>query len=332
MNFFIKKTVRLMNLPIITSFLFIMALGFANPACASENKDSSTIVEVNGKKLTETDLNSQLDKVLTSTKGQFPPDQIETVKEEIKKNIIENFIQRTILEDEIQKSKITADKTEVDNELDEIKKSLPAGMTLEFALQQTGRSMDEMTDDIAFMVKVNKLLDLKMKDTPEPTAAEIEEFYNENKDQFIQEETVSARHILIKVEEDDDKKTKDEKFAKAKSVREKLINGEDFEKLALDSSDCPSKENGGSLGDFTRGRMVKPFEEAAFSQEINEIGPVVETKFGYHIIQVLDREEEKSQTLAEATPEIKKILRNQQKEKFAQSYIQDLRSKAKIIK
>lgn len=330
MRLFPKKRIALMNLPIIISFLFLAAWGFAGPACASEKKDASTVVDVDGKKLSKTELDSQVESILSVAKGQFPPDQIESVRKEIEKNIIENFIQRTILEEQISKAGITADKAEIDKEMEEIKQSLPPGITLEFALKQTGRSMEEMTEDLAFMVKVNKLLDQKMNDIAEPTAAEVKRFYEENKNQFSQEETVTARHILIRYDEGDDAAVKKEKLEKATAIRDRLLKGEEFEKLALNYSDCPSKENGGHLGDFTRGRMVKPFEDAAFSQEINAIGPVVETKFGYHIIQVLDREEASVQTLADATPDIKNHLREQQKEEFAQKYIHELRDKATI--
>ena len=85
----------------------------------------------------------------------------------------------------------------------------------------------------------------------------------------------------------------DKAAAKAKidGIRERALAGEDFAALAKENSDCPSKDRGGSLGSFGRGQMVKPFEEAAFTQELGVVGPVVETQFGYHVILVTDRTE-----------------------------------------
>ena len=94
------------------------------------------------------------------------------------------------------------------------------------------------------------------------------------------DEQVWARHILVETEEE------------ANSIYERLQNGEDFAELAKElSSDTGSGANGGDLGWFGRGAMVAPFEEAAFSLEIGEIGQPVKSDFGYHIIQVLGHQE-----------------------------------------
>lgn len=89
---------------------------------------------------------------------------------------------------------------------------------------------------------------------------------------------VRVRHILVK-----------ERDA-AESIRQKLLDDGDFAELARKHSICPSKAKGGDLGTFGRGRMVPEFEKAAFAQQPGAIGEVVQTKFGYHIIEVLRRE------------------------------------------
>lgn len=103
-------------------------------------------------------------------------------------------------------------------------------------------------------------------------------------------QSVRARHILVVIPWDTSNKIRDEKFAKAQRIRQSLLDGEDFAEIARRESDDPSaSSNGGDLGFFSRGRMVKAFEDAAFQQTVGQIGPIVETVFGFHIIQVLDR-------------------------------------------
>jgi parvulin-like peptidyl-prolyl isomerase len=101
--------------------------------------------------------------------------------------------------------------------------------------------------------------------------------------------TVRARHILVKAAENDGDAARAESKRVAEQIRKQIVDGAGFADMAAKHSDCPSKQKGGDLGSFGRGQMVKPFEDAAFSQKENAIGPVVETSFGYHIIQVIER-------------------------------------------
>ena len=86
-------------------------------------------------------------------------------------------------------------------------------------------------------------------------------------------QAIKASHILVKTLEE------------AKVVRANLESGSSFSALAAHFSTCPSKQNGGDLGFFTRGKMVKPFEDAAFALNVNQISNIVETQFGFHIIK-----------------------------------------------
>jgi len=98
---------------------------------------------------------------------------------------------------------------------------------------------------------------------------------------------VHARHILVAVPANAPVATKAEARQKMERIRAELLAGRDFAAVAREYSDCPSKEQGGDLGTFSHGQMVKPFEDAAFAQKAGEIGPIIETEFGFHIIQVL---------------------------------------------
>ena len=84
---------------------------------------------------------------------------------------------------------------------------------------------------------------------------------------------VRASHILVK------------KFSLAKEIKERIEQGEDFEKLAQQYSDCSSKKKGGDLGFFKRGDIVKEFEKAVYSMKVGDISEPVKTQFGYHIIK-----------------------------------------------
>jgi peptidyl-prolyl cis-trans isomerase C len=105
-----------------------------------------------------------------------------------------------------------------------------------------------------------------------------------------------------------------------------------FAEVAKANSDCPSKNQGGDLGTFSKGQMVKPFENAAFSQKKGEIGPVVETDFGYHIIEVLDRQPAKIQNLDKETKsKISAFLQQKKNYEAFNEIMQGLKAKAHIV-
>jgi len=101
---------------------------------------------------------------------------------------------------------------------------------------------------------------------------------------------IRVRHVFIPYEgasgaSEDVTRTKEQAQAEAAEVRTMALQGSDFFDLARRWSSCPTAEKGGDLGRFGRGVMTRPFEEAAFALKVNEIGPVVETEFGFHVIQ-----------------------------------------------
>jgi len=84
--------------------------------------------------------------------------------------------------------------------------------------------------------------------------------------------TLKAKHILV------------EHTHEVEDIQKKLADGESFEKLAADFSNCPSGQQGGDLGSFSKGMMVKPFEDAVLNLKEGEISGPVKTQFGYHLI------------------------------------------------
>lgn len=98
---------------------------------------------------------------------------------------------------------------------------------------------------------------------------------------------VTASHILVMHDESarsSETRTKEEAKGLIEETKVKIADGEDFAELAEKISDCPSGSNGGSLGSFGRGQMVKAFEDTAFALEAGETSDIIETEFGFHLI------------------------------------------------
>lgn len=158
---------------------------------------------------------------------------------------------------------------------------------------------------------------------------DVRQYYEANKEKFKTPEQVRVRHILVHVSSkasDEDKKKAKEKIM---VLRERVIKGEDFAKLASEYSDDPgTKKKGGDTDYFARGKMVKPFEAAAFSLKPGEISDIVETKFGYHIIKVEDHKGARTMGLEEVKSAIRDHLRTEQTNSRAAAFLKNASSKA----
>ena len=113
-------------------------------------------------------------------------------------------------------------------------------------------------------------------------------------------------------------------------LRNKSQEGADFAKIAEEPSECPSKQQGGDLGFFERGKMVKPFEEAAFNLKVGEVSDIVETQFGFHLIKVSEYQEARTIPFEEVNDKISIHLKNTKEQQAVNTYLGTLREKADI--
>ena len=293
---------------------------------------SAVVAEVEGIKLLHDQLDREMRDKLAAIKNQMPSDRLPQVRTDLRKKLIDEFILRTLLLNEVNRQKISASEEEVTKAIDQLKATLPSGVTIEDIMEKNRINKKEMREETRLGIKINKLVLSSMDGKVKPTEKEIVRFYQANKDKFNMPETVRLRHILVAKAPGDDDKAKAEKRTKAENLRQQLLAGTDFADLARKNSDCPSKENGGDLGMVPRGQMVKPFEDAAFSQKKDAIGPLVETDFGYHIIQVLQHNAPQTINLDENTrKDIVSFLEHEKLQKAFASLVKKLRAKANIV-
>ncbi|MBW1723360.1 MAG: SurA N-terminal domain-containing protein [Deltaproteobacteria bacterium] len=133
---------------------------------------------------------------------------------------------------------------------------------------------------------------------------QIKDYYYDNIERYKVKKQIRARHILFKLDENAPEDKVKEIKAKAAKILERAKKGEDFAALARKFSEGPTKDKGGDLGYFSKGEMLKPFEEAAFKLKKGEISGLVRTSFGFHIIKVEDIREPRTKKLEEVRQEI----------------------------
>ena len=146
------------------------------------------------------------------------------------------------------------------------------------------------------------------RDQVEVTDLEIRNYYEYYIDTFKQPKEINARHILFRLSRKADQAEEKKVKKRAQAVLEKARQGKDFAALARKYSEAPTKAKGGDLGYFSAGRMVKPFDNAAFKLRKGEVSDLVRTNFGYHIIKVEDIKEARLKTLDEVRDQTVKSL------------------------
>lgn len=307
--------------------------GQDKPVIASDVKDPKqsaprdVVVSVDGVVLKKDELAKSLKAKMKLYQDKIPVDKKKEAQAEIKKQLIEEFVVRNVLINEANNKKIVSTDQEVKAAMNQIKANLPPGEKVEEFLKEN----NVPKEDIILGIRIKKMVEMEGGKKTKPTQNEIIKFYTDNKDKFSTPETVHVRHILVTLDAKDDEKVKAEKKAKIEKLRKQIVDGADFAEIAKNNSDCPSKENGGDLGEIKRDQTVKPFEDAAFSQAKDVIGPVVTTEFGHHVIQVLGHTPGKTVKLEEVKSKIAMYLEQQKQAEVFSKMTERLRKNAAII-
>ena len=302
-------------------------------ALSQKEGTDSVVVTVNETKITRGQVDEKIGQMLGPQAGTLPPEKLAEIRSQADGKVIENMIIEVLLTDAVKKQAITVNDKEIDDALTKIKGSVPPDVNFQEYLKARGLSEETLRKMLSQDLRIRKLLEGQFAGLSSPIDEELTTFYKENPDKFKSPENVEVRHILISVQKEDGETVKAEKMKRAEEIRKQLIEkkGENFSEIAAKVSDGPSKTKGGMIGKVARGQTVKPFEDAAFSQKEGEIGPVVETMFGYHIIEVLKHNQETVTSLADAKASISDYLLGQKKQDAVRAYIDGLKTKASIV-
>ena len=257
--------------------------------------------------------------------------------EEVKQNLpkleekaLEQAIGAKLLLDRSQELDVPVTAAELDAEVAKVVTQVGGEENFKKALAAQNLTEDNFRKELEKGAKVNKLVEQACSSVADPTEDEVTAFYEAHKAEYVEPEQVLCQHILVKVAENDLAEVKDRALEKIKAIRERIVAGGDFAEEAKQHSDCPSGQEGGSLGWFGHGMMVPEFDKAAFEMKKGEVSGVVTTQFGYHLIYKADQKGGTQQTLVDVHDQIKDLLRHEARGRAMDAFVAELREKADV--
>jgi peptidyl-prolyl cis-trans isomerase C len=304
--------------------------GRADSASALKAEAGTVVVKVNGKQVTRLDVQRQEDMLMQQLQQYADSTQMAAMKPNVRKQAVDNAINRVLLEEAVKRLGIKADKKAVDERADYYRKNFVSDEAFNADLVKRGMTADQLRHEIELGVQAEDLFNRRTASLKPVTEQEARNFYDNNEDRFVQPERVRASHILIAVNKDDADAVRAQKKAEAVRILKEIKKGADFAEAARKYSGDPNKAQGGDLGYFERGRMVPEFEKAAFALKTGQLSGIVETQFGYHIIKVTDHAMASTVPFEQAKQNIEQYLGNQKKQQVLTSYFDSLRSVSKV--
>lgn len=256
---------------------------------------AKTLVTVNGKAITQEDVNTELMSATQGRVAQIPADKLQTFKQQV----LQQLVGKELIFEEAKKSGILNSA--------EYKK-------------EYNKLVNRMKKELAIQVWQKRLLDsIKIPDK------ELKAYYKKNIDEFKEKESVHARHILVKTKEEAEKIIAQLKSLSGQKLKDKFIA------LAKEKSTGPSAPRGGDLGYFTQGQMVPAFNDKVFSMKKGTVTlKPVKTQFGYHVIYLEDKKPAMTKKFDEVKTFIEQRLKMEKFKKVFKEKMDELQKKATI--
>jgi peptidyl-prolyl cis-trans isomerase C len=263
-------------------------------------------------------------------------------RDEAKEKLLDHLVMTKILDSEATPDQRAEIKKLVDTDIDTARKAAPSPEAFDNQLKANGMTLDEVRNRAYEEQLARRVLEFQTTNGITVSEADAKKFYDENPDKFEVPEQVHVAHILISTLEPPDPLNPrsqpdplppDQKKAKEKLAREvkaRADKGEDFGNLVkLYSDDTGSKEKKGEYT-FARGQMVPEFEAAAFSLKTNQISDLVETRYGYHIIKLLEKLPGRHEPFFEVKDRIEKYLVEKEAQKKLPGFLDKIRAEYNV--
>jgi peptidyl-prolyl cis-trans isomerase C len=226
--------------------------------------------------------------------------------------LLDQMIERTLLSQEAKAAGIVVSDSTLNGVFEQFTMQAGGADRVDQMLAPVGLTRDDFRNAVRRDLTIRTYVEQKITPAIAVSETDSRAFYDQNPQMFGGQDSVRVQHIILLAQAMDTDQQKKDRQARIEMIRQRALDGDDFAALAREYSQDNSAPQGGDLGFFTRGSMVKPFEDAAFSLKKGQISPVVETQFGVHVIKCTDKRPARAITYSDAKDRIDLMLKQQQ--------------------
>lgn len=304
----------------------------------SINKAPDVVIgTVNGQELYKKDFdfiyNPQYYRLKNSGSKEIPDADIKKLKD----SSFDSLVLITILLQKVEASNMKLEESDYIQINSNLSGSIEANGGIEnfrSLLAKNDVSLPQISKDSRNMALINKAAENLVKDIA-AGEEKIKKYYDDNKNKYLESEKVRAKHILFMTMDNAtgegyDATKKEEIKKKALEVLDAIKAGANFDEQMNKYTEDPGTKSSPDGYTFSKGEMVKEFEDCSFSMNVGEISNLVETQYGYHIIKLEEKIPQKQLTLDEVRDQIKSILDGQEKQLYFNNLVEKWKSESKI--
>lgn len=305
----------------IPRILFVAVLLVALVAGLTACGSNEVAARVNGEEISRAELDEQVELLRAQSPQMFEGEEGESRILDFRRRLLESMIDNLLVKQAAEERGVAVGDDEIDAQIDDLRAGFPSEEEFESALADANLTLSDLRDQIREQLTTQRLME-ELAGDDGVTDAEVEEYYEDNKSQFAEQAATRSSHILFDLED----------RATAEQVLDEVRDGGDFEELAREHSIDPgSASQGGDLGWSDPSRPFVPeFTEAMDDLDVGEVSDLIETDFGWHIIKIEERREERQKPLSDVADQIEQMILQQRNAEAYQEFLDELRAEASI--
>ena len=290
----------------------------------------AVVARVNGRAILGRDLEQRVRAQLAPIGNPVWKDLREDYRLELTSNALGSALAEELIYQKAIAAGVKVPAADVQAEFAKAAKSFANDAAVNVALAERGLDRASLTKEMERNLVIGKYINDNVTSKITVTPEEAAEYYKSHTEEFRHPDMVRTSHILIIVTEgataDQDRLARQ----RAEAILARARKGEDFAKLAQETSMDSSASQGGDIGYVTPGQVDPAYQAAAFSLAVGALSDPVRSRVGYHIIKVTDKKKEGIATLDESRVQLTEFLKNQKSDRQLQQLVEQLRKEAKI--